>query len=100
MSDETVIVDTNTIMTDDFEFKTIKKNKKMSNFNKQIGGDHYLGWKIQPMEFFIANKIPKAEGDIIQYLLRHKGNRKEDLKKAKHILDMLIESLDREPNQP
>jgi hypothetical protein len=100
MSDETVIVDTNTIMTDDFEFKTIKKNKKMSNFNKQIGGDHYLGWKIQPMEFFIANKIPKAEGDIIQYLLRHKGNRKEDLKKARHILDMLIESLDREPNQP
>ena len=107
MSDKTVIVDTNTIMTDDFEFKTIKKNKNISNFNKQIGGDHYLEWKIQPMEFFIANKIPKAEGDIIQYLLRHKGNyrtkmlnRKEDLKKARHILDMLIENLDREPNQP
>ena len=52
------------------------------------------------MEFFIANKIPKAEGDIIQYLLRQKGNRKEDLEKAKHIIDMLIESLDHEPNQP
>ncbi len=72
----------------------------MSSFNRQVGGKHYLEWKIQPMEFFIANRIPKAEGDIIQYLLRHKGNRKEDLKKAKHILDMLIESLDREPNQP
>ena len=72
----------------------------MSSFDRQIGGKHYLGWKIQPMEFFIANRIPTAEGDIIQYLLRHKGNRKEDLNKAKHILDMLIESLDREPNQP
>ncbi len=72
----------------------------MSSFNRQVGGKHYLEWKIQPMEFFIANRIPKAEGDIIQYLLRHKGNRKEDLKKARHILDMLIESLDREPNQP
>jgi hypothetical protein len=72
----------------------------MSSFNKQVGGKHYLEWKIQPMEFFIANRIPKAEGDIIQYLLRHKGNRKEDLNKARHILDMLIESLDREPNQP
>ena len=72
----------------------------MSSFNRQVGGKHYLEWKIQPMEFFIANRIPKAEGDIIQYLLRHKGNRKEDLKKARHILDMLIENLDREPNQP
>ena len=72
----------------------------MGSFNKQIGGSHYLGWKIQPMEFFIANKIPKAEGDIIQYLLRQKGNRKEDVEKAKHIIDMLIESLDHEPNQP
>ena len=72
----------------------------MSSFDRQIGGKHYLGWKIQPMEFFIANKIPKAEGDIIQYLLRQKGNRKEDLEKAKHIIDMLIESLDHEPNQP
>ena len=72
----------------------------MGSFNKQIGGSHYLGWKIQPMEFFIANKIPKAEGDIIQYLLRQKGNRKEDLEKAKHIIEMLIESLDHEPNQP
>ena len=72
----------------------------MSSFDRQIGGKHYLGWKIQPMEFFIANRIPKAEGDIIQYLLRHKGNRKEDLNKAKHILDMLIESFDLEPNQP
>ena len=50
----------------------------MGSFNKQIGGSHYLRWKIQPMEFFIANKIPKAEGDIIQYLLRQKGYRKED----------------------
>ena len=44
------------------------------------------------MDFFIKNKIGKAEGDIIQYILRNKGSRKENLQKAKHIIEMLIES--------
>ena len=75
-------------------------NQGKKPFEKQIGGNHYLEWTIQPMEFFIANKITKAEGDIIQYLLRNKGNRRQDLEKAQHVLEMLIENLDREPNQP
>ena len=64
----------------------------MSAFKKQVAGKHYLNFAIQPMEFFIKNKIGKAEGDIIQYILRNKGSRKENLQKAKHIIEMLIES--------
>ena len=60
-------------------------------FKKQIAGKHYLDFKIQPMEFFIKNKIGKAEGDAIQYIIRQKGSRIENLNKAMHVLQMLLE---------
>ncbi len=64
---------------------------KKSYLESQIGGSHYLNFKIQLIEFFVKNDIRKPEGDIIQYILRPKGQRKEDLQKAKHILEMMIE---------
>ncbi len=65
-----------------------------SSFNTQVGGSHYQHFSIQPMEFFIANQIPYAEAAIIKYVCRHsKKNGKEDLLKARHIVDMLIEKL-------
>jgi len=58
----------------------------------QVGGDHYKKYKIQPLEFFLANKIPHLEACIIKYVLRHSDkNGKEDLFKAKHAIDILIE---------
>ena len=60
---------------------------KKSYLESQIGGSHYLNFKIQLIEFFVKNDIRKPEGDIIQYILRPKG----DLQKAKHILEMMIE---------
>ena len=64
----------------------------MSALNEQVGGGHYKGYKIQPIEFFHANNIPYAEGNIIKYLLRHRDkNGKQDLEKARHYLDLLIE---------
>ena len=63
----------------------------MNPFKKQVGGEHYLDFKIQPMEFFIKNKIGKAEGDAIQYIIRQKGSRIENLDKAIHVLQMLKE---------
>jgi len=63
----------------------------MNPFKKQVGGEHYLAWPIQLMEFFIKNKIGKAEGDAIQYILRQKGSRIENLDKAIHVLQMLKE---------
>lgn len=57
----------------------------------QIGGNHYKDCKIQPTEFIHANNIPFIEGNIIKYVIRHKSkNGIEDLKKARHYIDLLI----------
>lgn len=64
----------------------------MSAFDDQVGGDHYKNFKIQPMKFFILNQIPHAEASVMKYALRHRfKNGKEDLQKAIHILQALIE---------
>jgi len=64
----------------------------MSVYNKQIGGTHYRKMKIQPSKFVIENKLLFPEGSVIKYICRHpyKGG-KEDLEKAKHFIDMIIE---------
>ena len=64
----------------------------MSTYNKQIGGNHYRKMKIQPSKFVIENKLLFPEGNVIKYICRHtyKGG-KEDLEKAKHFIDMIIE---------
>ena len=48
--------------------------------------------KIQPSRFVNENKLLFAEGNVIKYICRHpyKGG-KEDLEKAKHFIDMIIE---------
>ena len=65
----------------------------MSNpYDKQVGGDHYQNMKIQPAEFINKNEMKFAEGNAIKYICRHgsKG-KKQDLEKAKHYIDMIIE---------
>lgn len=58
----------------------------------QVGGDHYSKMKIQPIDFITANGIGYIEGNIIKYVCRYKSkNGVEDLKKAQHYLQMLIE---------
>ena len=64
----------------------------MSAYKKQIGGKHYIKYKIQPSKFVVENKLLYPEGSVIKYILRHqdKGG-KQDLEKAKHFIDMIIE---------
>ena len=64
----------------------------MSVYDKQVGGKHYLKYKIQPSKFVVENKLLYPEGCVIKYILRHqdKGG-KQDLLKAKHFIDMIIE---------
>lgn len=58
----------------------------------QIGGNHYKQFKIQPTEFMHANNVPFIEGNIIKYVLRHRQkNGLQDLIKAKHYIDLLIQ---------
>ena len=67
----------------------------MSEFDKQIGGNHYKGFKIQPAQFLHKNKIEWLPANAIKYLCRYdkKGTPIQDLEKAKHYIEMLIETV-------
>lgn len=57
----------------------------------QVGGEHYRKFKIQPWDIWQEYGLDAFTGAILKYLLRDKNNRLEDLKKARHTLDRLIE---------
>lgn len=58
----------------------------------QVGGGHYKKMAIQVVEYVHKNGIGYMEGSAIKYLSRwrDKGGI-EDLKKARHFIDLLIE---------
>ena len=58
----------------------------------QIGGTHYSKLAIQPWDYVAANDLGYFEGSVVKYVTRwrDKGG-VEDLKKARHFLDKLIE---------
>jgi hypothetical protein len=61
-------------------------------FFKQIGGSHYKRFKISPAKFIMENNILYAEGNIIKYICRHQDKgKKQDLLKAIHYIEMIIE---------
>ena len=60
--------------------------------NTQVGGTHYQHFKIQPIEFIMANKLSFTQGSIIKYICRYPfKNGIEDLEKIKQFCDFLIE---------
>jgi len=57
---------------------------------------HY-DFRIQPVDYILANQIPFCEGNIIKYVSRWRmKNGREDLLKAKHYIDLLIENYDQD----
>jgi len=64
----------------------------MKQSEKQVGGTHYKGMSIQPTKFIALNEIPFIEGNVIKYVCRHRfKNGKEDVLKAIHYLNLLLE---------
>ena len=64
----------------------------MSVWDKQIGGQHYQSFKIQPSKFVVENELLFPEGCAIKYICRHRfKGKKEDLLKAIHFIEMIIE---------
>lgn len=60
--------------------------------SKQVGGTHYQG-AMQPWDFIISNNLGYLEGTAIKYLARwRKKNGVEDLRKAIHFIEKLIET--------
>lgn len=67
---------------------TVKKNP----LETQEGGSHYKDMKIQPVEFVHANGLGFCEATAIKYLCRwRKKGGIQDLKKAIHFIEVLIE---------
>jgi len=61
-------------------------------WDKQHGGSHYQKYKIQPSKFVVENELLYPEGCAIKYIIRHRDkNGKEDILKAIHFLEMIIE---------
>lgn len=64
----------------------------MKASDKQEGGNHYKRYSIQPTEFIHKNELSFIQGNVIKYLMRYKEkNGVQDLQKAKHYIDLLIE---------
>lgn len=59
---------------------------------RQVGGTHYTNMDIQPWEIIERANLDFWEGNVIKYVMRYKDkNGLEDLLKARHYLDYLIE---------
>ena len=64
----------------------------MSAIDTQEGGSHYKGMTIQPIEFIMENELDYLQGNVIKYVTRHKQkNGAEDIKKAMHYLQFILE---------
>ena len=64
----------------------------MSSLDTQEGWAHYKNLAIQPVEYIHANGIGYFEGCVIKYVTRWKAkNGLEDLRKARHFIDLLLE---------
>ena len=72
---------------------SIRKETSKPIFTTQVGGSHYTRMAIQPLEYVIANGIGFVEGSVIKYVSRWRfKNGLEDLRKAHHMLGVLIAS--------
>ena len=59
---------------------------------RQEGGTHYKQLSIQPWDYIVSNNLGYLEGNIVKYVTRWQTkNGVQDLLKAKHYLDKLLE---------
>lgn len=59
---------------------------------EQVGGNHYKRLSIQPYEYCLENDLNYMQSSVIKYVTRYQDkNGREDLEKAIHCLQLLIE---------
>lgn len=74
------------------ELWEITEHIEIDALGKQEGGDHYKTMRIQPVEFIVANELGFLEGNVVKYICRHHAkNGAQDIKKAIHYCEMLLE---------
>lgn len=70
----------------------VESSNPLSAQAYQVGGNHYQKMSIQPISFISANNLGFCEGNAIKYICRYKDKGGvQDLKKAIHYLELLIE---------
>jgi hypothetical protein len=70
------------------------EEQSMKSYKKQVGGNHYKKYKIQPIEFILKNNIGFCEGNVIKYILRFREKGLiADLDKAIHYIELLKDSI-------
>jgi len=69
------------------EFFTVTKSGDANT------SEHYKHFRIQPIDFVVANDLGFLEANVIKYICRYpyKGNALKDLEKARQYVDWLIE---------
>lgn len=73
----------------------------MGALETQEGGDHYKKLGIQPVEYIQANNLDFFQGNVVKYVTRHKDKKgAEDIRKAIHYLQMILEMQYGEPPSP
>jgi hypothetical protein len=94
-------------MTSNTLKKTLLKSHRATHsdnsaFSEQVSGNHYKSLKIQPLEYCMANNLNACQTHVVKYVSRYdkkwkdKKDQIKDLKKAKHVIDMQIELLEKE----
>jgi hypothetical protein len=80
----------NTERNYDYYTRRMKEEKALQ---QQVGGQHYKGCKIQPVEYIHANGLDYLEGNVIKYITRHrtKGEGRKDIEKAIHYAQLILE---------
>lgn len=86
-------VDSSHSFNDCFEYRLRPPNADANSaLKRQVGGSHYKDFAIQPIEYIHANGLGFLEGNALKYLSRYKSKGGvQDLEKAKHYIDLLIE---------
>ena len=75
------------------DLDNFKENSKATD--KQVGGSHYKDKKLQPWDIIDELNLNFYEGNALKYLIRYKDkNGVEDLKKAIHYIEKLIQDLE------
>lgn len=69
-----------------------EEDKMVDPLKRQVGGDHYQQYGIQPIEIILPFDLNFPLGNVVKYIARRefKSNCLEDLEKAIHYLEFEI----------
>ena len=89
-TDMLAVSEMNKVKTTETDMLAVSEMNKAMDV--QVGGGHYKDLVIQPVEYIHKNHIGFIEGSVIKYVTRWRAKGGlEDLKKARHFIDLLIE---------